>query len=194
MQTDERHLQTTDEETPEQQMEIAIPQRLAQRGAQSDVGALARRSRTHAAAANTKGEEHDQRRGAGQHQQGLLPTDLANDCGRERHEQKLAHRPGRDTNAEGHRSLVIGNDPAKGGEDDAKRGGAQRRADQQARGDGQHDAGFGVGHAEQAGGIQQAAREQHAHRAMAVGHRAEEGCRQPPEQILDGEREREQFT
>ena len=63
------------------------------------------------------------------------------------------------------------------------------RADQQARAGRQAAAGAGVGHAEQAQGVESACSPQHAARAETVGQPAGKGLCRAPHEVLQGQGE-----
>jgi hypothetical protein len=108
-----------------------------------------------------------------------------------RHQQELAEGAGGADDGERHGALVRRDGAADGAVDHREGGGGQAQPDQHAGGEGEHEGRRRVRHQADAGGVEQAAAEDHLAGAEAVGQPAGDRPAGAPHQVLQGDGEGE---
>jgi hypothetical protein len=136
-------------------------------------------------------ERQDEQHDAGEHDDGGAPVEGVDERAREWREQELAERAGRRAGAECERPPVVGHELAERPDHQVERTARQAETDENAGRELEHRRRRGIGHEHEAERIEQRPGPQDANRAEAVRHSAGEWLADAPQQILDGDRERE---
>ena len=192
MHGDEGDLEAADEEAGDEELIGAVAEGLAERLDDALVGLAAARSATAfglprmTIARNGTSERdrrHDEERGS--------PSIVMDEGLAERRENELAGRAGGRAEAVGEGAHVIGEEPGEGGEDEQERRPGDAEADEDAGGELQRERVGGLRHQGEAERVEERAAGQDARRPELVGDHADERLRRAPDEVLDGDGERE---
>ncbi len=192
---DEHDLETANEKA-EGQVEIAA---VADGFAQGLAKALRRLRRMEAvrgfgAPGNGEGQGNHQQRQHGHAEEGAAPSQVGDQGLADGGHGELAEGTAGTDQAEGHAAAVLGDPAGDRSENDRKAGGRHGNADQQTAAEIETvDIGH-PGHDDEASGIDQPSRRDHAAGTEAVGEHAGHRLEHPPEQVLYGHGEGESLA